>query len=369
MTAAIITLSDHERAARACLSDAAWAYFSGGAADEITLRRNQGAWQAWGLRPRVLQNLQGGHTRCTIGGTLSGMPLLVAPMAYQRWAHPDGEAGMALAAAAQACGMVLSHQTSTPLQEVASLVVDEPERGPLWFQLYWQSDAIHLHGLIQQAEAAGYEALVVTVDAPIHGIRDRELRHGMTLPEGVRAVHWNPPSPATQGVFCGGLAEQAPVWPDIETMIGMTRLPVLLKGITHPDDARRALDVGATGVIVSNHGGRVLDTLPASAELLPDVVAAVRQHSPQATVLVDGGIRRGTDLFKALALGADAALVGRPVLYALSHAGALGAAHALRLLRDEFEATLALMGCANVQHIHRDHLCMLPPQAHSTRHS
>ena len=357
-TSAIITLQDHEHAAQAVLNEAAWAYFSGGAADEITLRRNVTVWQHLSLLPRVLQDLHGGHTRCTLLGREWPMPLLVAPMAYQRWAHADGESGMALAAAAQGCGMVLSHQTSTPLQEVAALTAYEQGRGPLWFQLYWLADRGALRALLAQVEAAGFEALVLTVDAPVHGVRDRERRHGMALPEGVRAVHWPAPNPTEtpNTGLCAGLADAAPTWTDVQWLMGQTHLPVLLKGITHPQDAVQALHLGAAGVIVSNHGGRVLDTLPATAELLPHIVQAVRQQHPQALVLVDGGIRRGTDLFKALALGADAALIGRPALYGLAHAGARGAAHVLRLLRDEFEATMALTGCAHIHDIGADRL-------------
>jgi 4-hydroxymandelate oxidase len=365
----IINLHDHERAAQAALGEAAWAYFSGGAADELTLHRNIGAWQSWGLAPRVLQDLRGGHTRCTLLGREWPMPLLVAPMAYQRWAHHHGESGIAMAAAAQGCGMVLSHQTSTPLQDVASTFLQDQDPGPLWFQMYWPSDRSRVQALLSDVEDAGYQAIVLTVDAPVHGVRDRERRHGMPLPEGVRAVHWPEPTAAhtnshSQGL-CAGLADAAPRWDDVQWLIGQTRLPVLLKGITQPQDARQALQIGAAGVIVSNHGGRVLDTLPATAELLPRVVDAVRQEREDALVLVDGGIRRGTDLFKALALGADAALVGRPALYGLAHAGARGVAHVLRLLRDEFEATLALTGCANVKDIAFDRLWPLESLAHT----
>jgi len=360
MSTPIVNLQDHERAAQAAMSASAWAYFSGGAADEITLRRNVLAWQSLGLAPRVLQDLRGGHTRCQLLGQTWPMPLLIAPMATQRWAHADGESGMALAAAAQGCGMVLSHQTSTALSEVAALVVSEKDRGPLWFQLYWLNERVALRDLLGQVEAAGYEALVLTVDAPVHGVRDRERRHGMTLPEGIHTPHW--PAPMTSEVgstgLCAGLASQAPTWADVQWLIEHTRLPVLLKGITHPEDARQAMAIGAAGVIVSNHGGRVLDTLPATAELLPAISDVVRPRG--GAVLVDGGIRRGTDLFKALALGADAVLIGRPALYGLAHAGARGVAHVLRLMRDEFEMTLALCGCPTPQAITRGHLQALP---------
>ena len=370
MPTPIVNLQDHERAAQKVLSASAWAYFSGGAADEITLRRNLSGWQQWGLAPRVLQDLRGGHTRCTLLGKTWPFPLLVAPMAFQRWAHADGEAGMAMAAAAQQCGMVLSHQTSTPLQTVARLVLAEPDRGPLWFQLYWQSDKAYLQNLLLQVEAAGYEALVLTVDAPVHGVRDRERREGMQLPPGVRAVHWpqaqaDAPSSlfTTPSGLCAGLANAAPTWADVAWLQSMTRLPILLKGITHPQDALQAARLQVAGIIVSNHGGRTLDTLPDTAHLLAPIAVALRGHNAATphtlNILVDGGIRRGTDIFKALALGADAVLLGRPALFGLAHAGAQGVAHVLRLLRDEFEMTLALCGCANLQDIQLSHFAAL----------
>jgi len=357
----LINVHDHARAAQAALSPAAWAYFSGGAADELTLRRNDAAWEQWGLRPRVLQDLRAGHTRCQMLGKSWPMPLLVAPMAYQRWAHPDGESGMALAAAAQSCGFVLSHQTSTPLQDVAAWVAAEAMRGPLWFQLYWQARRDDLCALVQAAESAGYEALVLTVDAPVQGVRDRERRHDLTLPAGVRAVHGGRASHEPVPGLCSGVLHRAPTWPDVHWLRQQTRLPILLKGITHPDDARQALDAGVAGIVVSNHGGRVLDTVPATAELLPEIAKLVRNDYPQATLLVDGGIRRGTDLFKALAMGAHAALIGRPAIYGLAHGGARGVAQVLRQLRDEFEMALASCGCPTPDAAHSGYLQKLSP--------
>lgn len=360
MNTSIVNLQDHEDAAQAALGAAAWAYISGGAADEITLRQNVAAWQSLRLAPRVLQDLRDGHTRCNLLGREWPMPLLVAPMAHQRWAHADGESGMALAAAAQGCGMVLSHQTSTSLQVVAAHVAADADRGPLWFQLYWMTDKGAMRDLLAQIEAAGFEALVLTVDAPVQGVRDRERRHDKPLPANM-TVHWPASTAPNSAGLCAGLADVAPSWSDVQWLIGQTRLPVLLKGITHPQDACQALTLGAAGVIVSNHGGRVLDTLPATAELLARIVQAARDHNPKTLVLVDGGIRRGSDLFKALALGADAALIGRPALYGLAHAGARGAAHVLRLMRDELEATMALCGCARIQDIGCQHLWHLKP--------
>ena len=355
MDKAPVNLKEYETCAQAVLDAAAWAYFSGGAADEITLRQNLQAWQDIALAPRVLQRLNHSHTRVELLGREWPTPLLVAPMAHQRWAHPDGEAAMAVAAAAQGGGMVLSHQTSTPLQTVARLVRDEAGRGPLWFQLYGQADHGAQAELLSEIESAGFEAIVLTVDAPVQGVRDRERRLGsrLPLPEYARAIHWQPQPPADSAGLCAGLASQAPTWDDVARLQAATRLPVLLKGISHPLDAQQAIRLNVPGLIVSNHGGRTLDTLPASARLLPRVAEAVQGD---AALLVDGGIRRGTDVFKALALGAHAVLVGRPCLYGLAHAGAQGVAHVLRLLRDELEACMALCGCATPAAITADHL-------------
>ena len=336
----LFTLSDHEAMAQGRLDAAAWAYFHGGAADEITLRANRQAWDRLSLRPRVLRPLQPLDLGCHLLGKSWPTPLLVAPMACQRLAHPDGERATALAAAALGAGLVLSAQTSTPPELVAQLALGDAGRGPLWFQLYGLGDRAWMLELVQRVQQAGYEALVLTVDAPVNGVRDRERRAGFTLPPDWLAL----PGPAAPAGGPGGLQallSQALSWADVEWLLAHSPLPLLLKGITHPDDARQAASLGVAGLICSNHGGRVLDTLPATAELLPAIVQAVQGACP---VLVDGGIRRGTDIVKALALGAQAVLIGRPVLYGLSNAGATGVAHVLRLLLDEFMAALALCG-------------------------
>ena len=345
----VVSLSDHENHAQRVLGDATWAYFNGGAADEITLRANNQAWQNLALLPRVLRPLAGGHTRTTLLGRTLAHPILVAPMAYQRLAHPDGELATALAASALGAGLVLSTQASTPLEAVAQLVLAEQDRGPLWFQLYLQPDRGFTRTLIQRAEAAGFEALVLTVDAPVQGVRDRERRAGFKLPPGISAVNlqgMTVPTPTRllpgQSELFDGLLTHAPTWEDVAWLQEQTRLPVLLKGITHPADARQARSLNVAGLIVSNHGGRTLDTVPATAALLPAIAQAVGGELP---LLVDGGIRRGTDVLKAIALGATAVLVGRPVIHGLANAGASGVAHVLRLLRDELEMAMALTGC------------------------
>ena len=343
----IVSLADHARHAAQCMDANAQAYFDGAAADQITRDANAAAWQDWQLVPRVLRDLRAGHTRQRLLGRTLQHPILLAPVAYQRMAHDDGEL-----AAAQGAGMVLSMQASVPMEAVAHAMGQSATAGPLWFQLYLQQDRGFVRALVQQAEDTGYQALVLTVDAPVHGARDQERRVGFRLPDGVSAVNLTRlrrsaahGQAAPPGALCAGLMEQAPRWDDLAWLLQQTRLPVLVKGILHPDDALLARDMGAAGIIVSNHGGRTLDTAWPSACALPAVAQALAGALP---ILVDGGIRRGTDVLKALALGASAVLIGRPVIHGLVNAGAVGVAHVLKLLRDELEIAMALSGCAQV---------------------
>lgn len=348
----IASLADHEQQARQHLDDNAWAYFAGGAADEISLRANRSAWDVLTLWPRVLRPLTGGHTRIELLGRTLAHPVLLAPVAFQRMAHGDGELATAYAAAAMGAGLVLSTQATLPLETIAQAVLNDAGRGPLWFQLYLQHDRGFTRALVERAEAASYEALVLTVDAPSSGARDRERRAGFRLPPGIDAVNLAqmPPAPPValqpgQSALFDALLHQAPTWDDVAWLQSITRLPVLLKGVLHPADARQAASLQVAGLVVSNHGGRTLDTAPATATALPRIVQAVQGALP---VLVDGGIRRGTDVLKAMALGASAVLVGRPVVWGLANAGAAGVAHVLRLLRDELEIAMALTGCATL---------------------
>lgn len=340
----VTCLADYERHAAAILPPPIWAYLAGAGADGITQRSNREAWARLKLRGRVLRDLGGASTRLSLLGLDLAHPLIVAPTAFHRLAHPQGEAATALGAGAAEALMVVSTQTSTKIEDIAAAA-----HGPLWFQLYLQPRRADTERLVRRAEACGCKALVLTVDAPICGIRNDELRAGFRLPEGVEPVLLRDmvqPShragPGQSPVFLG-LLDHAPRWEDVLWLRSLTDLPLLLKGITDPQDALLALEHGADGIIVSNHGGRVLDTLPASAELLPEIVAAIRGRVP---VLVDGGIRRGTDVLKARALGADAVLLGLPILAALAVAGAVGVVHALTLLRAELEAAMALTGAA-----------------------
>jgi 4-hydroxymandelate oxidase len=359
-----VNLTDYTEHAHARLDANAWAYFGGGAGDELTMHANRHAWDELKLHPRVLRSLTGGHTRSILLERELEHPILLAPVAFQRLAHPDGELGSAHAAAAQNAGLVLSAQASTTLEQIAQAVLPDPGRGPLWFQLYLQHDKSFTQDLVQRAEQAGYEALVVTIDAPCSGARDRERRADFRLPPGIGAVNLTARKPpeaialqAGQSALFDGLLTTAPTWSDIEWLQGITRLPILLKGILHEDDARQAAQLGVSGLIVSNHGGRTLDTAVPTAWALPRIVQAV---GPQLPVLVDGGIRRGTDVLKAIALGANAVLIGRPYVHALATAGALGVAHVIRLLRDELEIAMALTGCATLADITPDVLFQRP---------
>lgn len=350
-----INLMDYQLQAERVLPPAVWAYFKGGAGDEVTAQANIDEWQDILLAPRVLRNFKNANTHLKLLGKRCPCPIFAAPMAYQRMAHPDGEIALASACAVQGAGVTVSTQTSTPLQDIARVVLKEPDRGPLWFQLYLQHDRAFNLKLIRAVEAAGYEALVLTVDAPITGARDRERRSGFTLPPDISAVHLKdlPKLPKVQDPLTTvlNIMSLAPDWDSLRWLIDNSRLPVLVKGITHPKDALIAKKHKVQGIIVSNHGGRMLDTVAPTALLLPEIVSALKGSLP---VLVDGGIRRGTDIIKALALGASAVMVGRPLIFALACEGAYGVAHAVNLLRDELEIAMALCGCKTIKEITAD---------------
>lgn len=357
---AIASVSDYRAYARARIDPAIWAYLDSGGADEHTLAANQGAFSKISLHGRVLRDMRGAHTRLTLFGHPYDHPILIAPMAYHCLAHVDGERASALGAAATGTTLTVSAQASVRLDELAAA----PQAPPLWLQLYAQYRREDTLALIRMAEAAGCQALVLTVDAAVNGVRNHEQRMGFRLPTGIEAVNllgMAPPplrSPALgEGpLFGSGLLDHAPRWEDIAWLREQTTLPLLLKGILSPGDARRALNQGTSGIIVSNHGGRCLDTLPATIDALPRIAAAIQGRIP---LLLDGGIRRGTDILKALALGADAVLVGRPVLYGLAAAGAPGVAHVIQMLRGELEVAMALTGCRTLADI--DGSALWPP--------
>lgn len=351
----VACVDDYVPFARERIDPAAWAYLDGAAADGLTARDNVAAFARIRLRNRVLADLAGGHTRVELFGDSHDFPILLAPVAHQKLAHPDGELATALGASAMRAGMVASTESNATLEEIAGIA-----RSPLWFQLYLQHDRDFTLALVRRAEAAGCRALVLTVDAPVNGVRNDEQRAGFLLPPGIEAANLRGLAPQASAAVAPGrslfdspLLAGAPGWRDVEWLRARTALPLLLKGVTRADDARRALDAGAAGLVVSNHGGRVLDTQVATVDALPAVVDAVQGRVP---LLLDGGIRRGSDVFKALALGADAVLVGRPYLHALAAAGAPGVAHVLHLLRVELETTMALCGCRTLDDIDRSSL-------------
>ncbi|MFA5685045.1 MAG: alpha-hydroxy acid oxidase [Lysobacteraceae bacterium] len=341
----IAAVADYAAFARERMTAAAWAYFEGGAGDEQTLADNRAAFARLRLRNRVLVDLSQGDTRIDLFGDRFDYPILLAPVAHQRLAHPDGEQASLLAASAMRAGMVVSTESDTPLEDLARAA-----RTPLWFQLYFQPDRAATAALLRRAEAAGCRALVLTVDAPVNGPRNREQRAGLARPPGQPGAA--PPLLLHPGesLFDSALLKAAPTWADLDWLRRQTRLPLLLKGITAVEDALRAEAAGVDGIIVSNHGGRLLDSQIASIDALPEIAAALGGRLP---ILLDGGIRRGTDILKALALGACAVLVGRPCVHALASAGAPGVAHVLHLLRSELETAMALCGCPTLAAIDR----------------
>ena len=347
----VVSVADYERHARERLPDDVWAYIAGAGADGLTQRWNREAFDAQRLSGRVLADMRDASTASTLFGAALPFPILVAPVAHQKLVHPDGEHATLLGAAAVGAWMTVSTLSSVLLENIA-----EGAQTTLWFQLYLQVEREDTLRLVRRAEAAGYKALVVTVDAPVNGVRNDEQRAGFRLPPSVRPVNiegFAGPTPRAgpgESPVFKGLLDRAPTWADIAWLRKQTRLPILLKGIVSPADAAHALAEGADGLIVSNHGGRTLDTLPASLHALEAVAAVVRNRVP---VLMDGGVRRGTDVLKALALGATAVMIGQPILHALAVAGPIGVAHLLTILRAEFEVAMALTGCASLGGIDR----------------
>jgi isopentenyl diphosphate isomerase/L-lactate dehydrogenase-like FMN-dependent dehydrogenase len=351
-----INVADFERLAAAKLDEGTLGYFAGGAGDELTLRDNVAAWSRWRLRPRVLTGVGAATTEAEVLGASVSMPVLVAPVAYQRLVDPEGEIGMARAAGEAGTVMCLSTLATTRPGELVAAV----PAGRRWFQLYPFKDEAVTRALMDEAIDSGFEAIVVTVDAPPGGNRERDRRTGFRVPAGLGV----PSVAAAMGIERAvtiaetfALMNPALGWSDLEEIAAESSLPVVVKGLLTAEDAELAVAHGAAGVVVSNHGGRQLDRALATADALPEVVDAV---DGRATVLVDGGIRRGVDVAIALALGADAVLVGRPALWGLAAAGAEGAGEVLGLLRDELELALALCGCASPAELTRAHVRRAP---------
>jgi isopentenyl diphosphate isomerase/L-lactate dehydrogenase-like FMN-dependent dehydrogenase len=349
-----VCVADFERLAEDRLDPGAFGYYAGGAGDEHALAENVEAWRRLRLRPRVLVDVSRVSTATTVLGTEVSMPVLVAPTAIQRLAHPDGEPGMARAAAAAGTVMCLSTLATASPFEVAAAAPGAPR----WFQLYVFRDRGVTRALVEGAADNGYGAIVLTVDAPRLGRRERDLRTGFRVPEEIVV-----PSLAALGGWAGatplellGAIDPALGWRDLEELRGASGLPLVLKGVQTGEDAALAVEHGVDALVVSNHGGRQLDAVAPTAELLPEVVEAV---AGRVEVYVDGGIRRGSDAVKALALGARAVLVGRPPLWGLACDGEAGARRVLELLRDEVELALALCGCTSPGEVRPEHLTKL----------
>ena len=333
-----VNVRDYERLAEERLDANAHAYFAGGSGDEVTLRENVAAFERLKLRPRVLVDVGGGTTTTSVLGTEVSMPVLIAPLALQRMAHPDGELATARAAAAAGTIMCLSTAATARPAEVAAAAPGAPR----WFQVYVFEDRAITKDLVAEAVESGYGALVLTVDAPFLGRRERDIRIDFKIPEGLTP---------SGNIFSEGF-DLGFSWRDLEWLAGYG-LPVVVKGLLTAEDARLACEHGAAAVVVSNHGGRQLDGVQASIDALEEVADAV---DGRIEVLLDGGIRRGTDVLKALGLGARAVLIGRAMVWALAVDGEAGVAHVLRLLRDEIQLGLALLGCCSPAEVTRAHV-------------
>ena len=349
----LLNVDDYARAARAALPRDVFDYYAGGALDEVTLAENRAAWRRLALHYRVLAGVGQRDLATTVLGQPVSFPVLVAPTAFHRLACPEGELATARAARAAGTCLVLSSLSNTAMERVFA-----ETDAPCWFQLYVYKDRGVTRSLVERAREAGAGAIVLTVDAPGWGTRERDVRNAFRLPPGLDVANL---APAGRGDFPtvegSGLAayvrehfEDALGFDDLDWLCGSTPLPVVVKGVCRGDDARACIEHGAAGVVVSNHGGRQLDTAPATCEVLPAVVEAV---DGAGEVYVDGGIRRGSDVVKALALGARAVLVGRPVLWGLAVDGERGALAVLDILRRELEEAMLLCGCADVGAINR----------------
>lgn len=343
--AELISLDEVEAQARKVMQPSVYDFVSGGAADEITVRRNRDKYRDILVQAKILQDLSGLDCSTTLLGERMATPILLAPTSGHKLSHPEGELATARGAGAFGATMVLSSGSTTSIEDVMGVATH-----PVWFQLYVFKDRGLTRALVERVQAAGAKALCVTVDSPLDGARNRQQRANVQLPPGVSYPHYvgirEPGSIQT-------LETVQPfnlLWRDIEWLRSFTKVPLLLKGVMNPADAIIGLKTGADGIIVSNHGGRCLDTQPATIEALPRVVEAVNGRAP---VIVDGGIRRGTDIAKAIALGAAAVQIGRPYVYGLAAGGAEGVTHVLKILRQELLMAMSLLGCPTIASIDR----------------
>jgi len=348
-----INLLEYEPLAREKLSESAYGFIAGAAEDEVSLRENRAAFQRLRLRPRVLVDVSKIDPSTTVLGQRIEFPVLLAPVAVQRLAHPDGELASARAAAAAGTIMALSTSASCSIEEVAAAA-----EGPRWFQLYFNRDREVTRRLVERAEAHGYSALCLTVDLPWLGRREADIRNRLQFPPDVTMANFT--GEAARGLLpvvtgatldaSAGPSDPSLTWKDVDWLRSLTKMRLVIKGILTAEDTALALEHGAEAIVVSNHGGRQLDGVPAGIEVLPEVVDAA---GGRAEVLVDGGVRRGTDILKALALGARAVLIGRPYIWGLAVAGEEGVKRVLSILRFELELAMALAGCPAVADIGR----------------
>ena len=335
----IQTAVDYLPYAEERLSKDVWQYLQSGTGQGMSTGRNRKVFEDINLMPRPLSDVKGGNTHIELFGQSFSHPIILAPLAYQRLFHPDGEIATSLASVAQGGQMVVSSLASQTLE----MIIEAADQA-LWFQLYWQADRETTLRLVKRAISAGYSAIMFTVDAPVK-------QAAIALPKEVSAVNLEAPIALAQeatgeSIVFDGWMKQAPGWDDLMWLREQISVPLIIKGIMHPEDAEHAVNLGCDGIVVSNHGGRVLDGVPGSLRMLPEITRAI---SGKAKILFDSGIRNGQDVFKALALGADAVMVGRPYIWGLSSCGALGVAHVIRLMRDELEMTMALSGARNLQ--------------------
>lgn len=338
----LVSLKDYERYAKERMDSNSIAYVCSGAGDEVTYRKNEESFQEIYLKANTLEDLSGANTKIELFGQTYENPIFLAPVAYQKLVDNNGEIATVQASNAMNCCMCVSSFSSSTLEDISSV-----SSSPLWFQLYIQPEMSVNLELIKKAEKLGYKALVITIDAPISGIRNVEQRFGFSLPNDVSAVNINNPFQSNnqyENVF--DIVKNLPTWKDIEFIKNSTNLPVILKGITSVSYAKKALEIGVDGIVVSNHGGRTLDTLAPSIKVLPKISKVINGKIP---ILFDGGIRRGTDIIKAIALGADAVMIGRPIMYGLATAGALGVAHTLKILKEELEIAMIFTGCKDIE--------------------
>lgn len=357
--AGALNIDDLARIARERMSQVAYDYYASGSDDEVTLRENRHAWERLAVRYRVLVDVSRRSTETRVLGSDVASPILIAPTAFHKLATPEGEIATVRAAGDGGTIFINSTLSTTPVEEVVAAA-----SGPVWFQLYVYRDRSATEALVARAREAGCEALVLTVDAPLLGTRERDVRNRFTLPEGLRienmlaAGRADLPAEALESglaAYFAKLIDPALTFDDVTWLAEMSGLPVVVKGVVRGDDAARSIDAGARGVVVSNHGGRQLDTSIATADALREVVGEVRTRcGDRGEIYVDGGIRRGTDVLKALALGARAVLVGRPVLWGLAAGGRAGAARALAMLHAELDLAMALAGCPTAASVSGD---------------